>query len=203
MEETAALNDILIAIIDGLKGFPEAIDSVFPETPDSDLYRAFDPKFSGFLLLEGPKTGGQGAQNHLPCRRRRGRRRGAESFDEGPWGQRFAAITGLCAAIGACHSLFAYPQEVRKMIYTTNSIESLNAKLRRSVRIRGHFPNDEAAMKLIWLQFARSPKSGRCLLANGAPPKRSSFLSSNIARTRSPGSRTVLAVCGRRVFSTR
>ena len=39
------------------------------------------------------------------------------------------------------------------MIYTTNSIESLNAKLCRSVRIRGHFPNDEAAMKLIWLQL--------------------------------------------------
>ena len=39
------------------------------------------------------------------------------------------------------------------MIYTTNAIESLNAKLRRSVRIRGHFPNDEAAMKLIWLQL--------------------------------------------------
>jgi putative transposase len=39
------------------------------------------------------------------------------------------------------------------MIYTTNVIESLNAKLRRSVHIRGHFPNDEAAMKLIWLQL--------------------------------------------------
>src|ERR1017187_4976522 len=48
---------------------------------------------------------------------------------------------------------FAYPPEVRKMIYATNAIESLNAKLRRSVRIRGHFPNDEAAMKLIWLQL--------------------------------------------------
>ena len=48
---------------------------------------------------------------------------------------------------------FAYPQEVRKKIYTTNAIESLNAKLRRSVRSRGHFPSDEAAMKLIWLQL--------------------------------------------------
>src|ERR1700693_5172897 len=54
---------------------------------------------------------------------------------------------------------FAYPQEVRKMIYTTNAIESLNAKLRRSVRIRGHFPNDEAAMKLIWLQLREITKN--------------------------------------------
>jgi putative transposase len=54
---------------------------------------------------------------------------------------------------------FAYPPEVRKMIYTTNAIESLNATLRRSVRIRGHFPNDEAAMKLIWLQLREITKN--------------------------------------------
>jgi putative transposase len=53
---------------------------------------------------------------------------------------------------------FAYPQEVRKMIYTTNAIESLNSKLRRSVRARGHFPSDEAATKLIWLQLREFTK---------------------------------------------
>jgi transposase-like protein len=68
--------------------------------------------------------------------------------------QRFAAI----AALRRRHSthvipFFAYPSEVRKVIYTTNAIESLNAKLRRSVRSRGHFPSDETAMKLIWLQL--------------------------------------------------
>jgi putative transposase len=52
---------------------------------------------------------------------------------------------------------FAYP--LRRMLYTTNSIESLNAKLHRSVRIRGHFPNDEAAMKLIWLQLREITKN--------------------------------------------
>jgi len=45
------------------------------------------------------------------------------------------------------------------MIYTTNAIESLNSTLRRSVRIRGHFPNDEAAMKLIWLQLREITKN--------------------------------------------
>jgi len=54
---------------------------------------------------------------------------------------------------------FAYPPEVRKMMYTTNAIESLNAKLRRSVRIRDHFPNDEPAMKLIWLQLREIAKN--------------------------------------------
>ena len=44
-----------------------------------------------------------------------------------------------------------YPPEVRKLIYTTNSIEALNSKIRRAVRTRGHFPSDDAATKLIWL----------------------------------------------------
>ena len=46
---------------------------------------------------------------------------------------------------------FAFPEAVRRIIYTTNAIEALNAKLRRAVKIRGHFPNDEAATKLIYL----------------------------------------------------
>ena len=46
---------------------------------------------------------------------------------------------------------FAYPESVRRIIYTTNAIEALNAKLRRAVRVRGHFPNDDAAMKLLYL----------------------------------------------------
>ena len=46
---------------------------------------------------------------------------------------------------------FAYPEEVRRIIYTTNAIESLHSQVRKSVRGRGHFPSDEAAMKLIWL----------------------------------------------------
>src|ERR1700726_4975678 len=60
---------------------------------------------------------------------------------------------------GAATGRMSSPQEVRKMIYTTNAIESPNAKLRRSVHIRGHFPNNEAAMKLIWLQLREITKN--------------------------------------------
>jgi len=45
---------------------------------------------------------------------------------------------------------YAFPDEVRRIIYTTNAIESLNAKLRRAVRARGHFPTDESALKLLF-----------------------------------------------------
>jgi putative transposase len=46
---------------------------------------------------------------------------------------------------------FAFPEGVRRIVYTTNAIEALNSKLRRAVRTRGHFPNDDAAMKLLYL----------------------------------------------------
>lgn len=83
-----------------------------------------------------------------------------KDFEEGPFGKRFAAISAMWRRNWAYVIPFsAYPQEVRKMIYTTNAIESLNAKLRRSVRIRGHFPNDESAMKLIWLQLREITKN--------------------------------------------
>ena len=53
---------------------------------------------------------------------------------------------------------YAFPGEVRKILYTTNAIEALNAKLRRAVRARGHFPTDEAATKLLYLVLNRSEK---------------------------------------------
>ena len=56
---------------------------------------------------------------------------------------------------------YAFPDEVRRIVYTTNAIEALNAKLRRAVRARGHFPTDEAAMKLLFLVLNRSEKDWR------------------------------------------
>ena len=82
-----------------------------------------------------------------------------QEFEDGPWGKKFAAITAMWRRHWV-HVIpfFAYPPQVRKMIYTTNAIESLNSQLRRSVRTRGHFPSDEAAMKLIWLQLREITK---------------------------------------------
>lgn len=54
---------------------------------------------------------------------------------------------------------YAFPEDVRKMVYTTNAIEALNSKLRRAVRARGHFPTDDAALKLLFLVLNRSEKA--------------------------------------------
>jgi putative transposase len=148
------VNDILIAIIDGLKGFPEAINSVFPETQIQTCIVHLIRNSLDFCSWKDRKPVAKELKTIYRAADAEAAVAALRDFDDGPWGQRFAAITALWRRHWA-HVIpfFAYPQEVRKMIYTTNAIESLNAKLRRSVRIRGHFPNDEAAMKLIWLQL--------------------------------------------------
>ena len=80
--------------------------------------------------------------------------RALSEFEESSWGQKYPAITAAWRrSWSEVIPFFAFPQEVRRMIYTTNAIESLNSTIRRSVRTRGHFPNEEAALKLIWLQL--------------------------------------------------
>jgi putative transposase len=83
-------------------------------------------------------------------------RQALEAFEAGPWGQKYPAIA-LSWRRNWEHVVpfFAFPEGVRRIIYTTNAIEALNSKLRRAVRTRGHFPNDDAAMKL--LSGSRSP----------------------------------------------
>jgi len=81
------------------------------------------------------------------------------AFEAGPWGQRYPAIgQSWRRAWSEVIPFFAFPDEVRRIVYTTNAIEALNSKLRRAVRARGHFPSDEAATKLLYLILNRSEK---------------------------------------------
>lgn len=80
--------------------------------------------------------------------------RALTDFEDSPWGQKYPAIAAAWRrSWSEVIPFFAFPQDVRRMIYTTNAIESLNSVVRRSVRTRGHFPNEAAALKLIWLQL--------------------------------------------------
>jgi len=81
------------------------------------------------------------------------------AFEASFWGQRYPAIRqSWRRAWPEIIPFFAFPDDVRRIVYTTNSIEALNAKLRRAVRARGHFPTDEAATKLLYLILNRSEK---------------------------------------------
>jgi putative transposase len=75
-----------------------------------------------------------------------------EVFADGPWGTRFPTIVkSWRTAWEQVIPFFAFPPEVRRVIYTTNGLESINARVRKIIKTRGHFPTDEAATKLIWL----------------------------------------------------
>ena len=81
------------------------------------------------------------------------------AFEAGFWGQRYPAIGhSWRRAWGEVIPFFAFPDEVRRIVFTTNAIEALNSKLRRAVRARGHFPSDDAATKLLYLILNRSEK---------------------------------------------
>ena len=85
-----------------------------------------------------------------------------EAFDAGEWGRKYPAIAmSWRRHWQAVIPFFAFPDEVRRIIYTTNAIEALNSKLRRAVRIRGHFPSDERAMKLLFLVLNLAEKEWR------------------------------------------
>jgi putative transposase len=75
-----------------------------------------------------------------------------DAFEQGPWGQRFPTVAASWRRVwDKVIPFFAFPPEVRRVIYTTNAIESVNARLRKIIKTRGHFPSDDAATKLIWL----------------------------------------------------
>jgi putative transposase len=158
--KSRGVNDILIAVVDGLKGFPEAINAVFAETQIQTCIVHLIRNSLDFCSWKDRKPVAQELKTIYRAEDAQAAAAALQEFEDGPWGRKFAAITAMWRRHWA-HVIpfFAYPPEVRKMIYTTNAIESLNAKLRRSVRIRGHFPNDEAAMKLIWLQLREITKN--------------------------------------------
>lgn len=81
------------------------------------------------------------------------------AFETSKWGVQYPAIAQSWRRVwGEVAPFYAFSDDVRRIVYTTNAIEALNAKLRRAVRARGHFPHDEAAAKLLYLVLMREEK---------------------------------------------
>ena len=168
------LEDVLIAVVDGLKGFPNAITAVFPDAQvqtcivhlirnSLDFVSDKDRRAVAAALKAVYKAGAAAL----------------ETFAESDWGQKYPAIAmSWRRHWQAVIPFFAFADDVRRIIYTTNAIEALNAKLRRAVRTRGHFPTDKSVTKLLFLVLNLPKRSGRCRPENGAWPKPSSRSSS-------------------------
>lgn len=145
-------HDVLIAVVDGLKGFPEAISAVFPaaqvQTCIVHLIR-YSMQFASWKERKAVAAALKPVYRAETAERARER---LQEFEAGAWGKKYPAISQSWRRNWEqVIPFFAYPDEVRRIIYTTNAIESLHSQVRKSVRGRGHFPSDEAAMKLIWL----------------------------------------------------
>jgi putative transposase len=148
---TRGLADILIAVVDGLKGFPEAIGAVFPETLVQTCIVHLIRNSLAFVSWKDRKV-------ILPDLKAIYRAENAEAARdrladfEAKWGARYPAIgQAWRRAWEHVIPLFAFPPAIRKMIYTTNAVESLNRSLRKIIKTRGSFPTDEAAIKLLYL----------------------------------------------------
>jgi putative transposase len=144
--------DILIAVVDGLKGFPEAINAVFPQTVVQTCIVHLIRHSMEFASWKDRKTVAQALRAIYRAADAKAGKDALEAFAQGPWGARYPAIAQSWRRNwDLVVPFFAFPEGVRRIIYTTNAIEALNSKLRRAVRARGHFPSDEAATKLLYL----------------------------------------------------
>jgi putative transposase len=144
--------DILIAVVDGLKGFPEAITAVFPNTVVQTCIVHLIRYSMQFASWKERKLVAGALKPVYRAANAEAAASALETFDQGVWGRKYPAIAQSWRRNWeAVIPFFAFPAEVRKIIYTTNSIESLNASVRKAVRNKGHFPSDQAATKLIWL----------------------------------------------------
>lgn len=144
--------DILIAVVDGLKGFPEAINAVFPDTLVQSCVVHLIRNSLAFASWKERRPIAAALKPIYRAERAELAQQQLEAFDSGPWGQQYPATAQAWRRQWQqVIPFFAFPQEVRKIIYTTNAIESLNSTVRRSVRARGHFASEESATKLIWL----------------------------------------------------
>jgi putative transposase len=150
------VRDILIAVVDGLKGFPEAINAAFPQTLVQTCIVHLLRNALAYVSWQDRKQVVAALKPIYQAPTADAARLALDAFEAGPWGQKYAAIAPLWRRQwDQVIPFFAFPPEVRRIIYTTNAIESLNSTLRTAVRSRGHFPTDEAATKLLYLVLRR------------------------------------------------
>jgi putative transposase len=153
------VNDILIATVDGLKGFPEAIGAVFPQTIVQTCIVHLIRHSMGFASWKERKPVTAALKQVYRAKDAETARQKLDEFDQGPGGRKYPAIAQSWRRNWSeVIPFFAFPEPVRRIIYTTNAIESLNAKLRKAVRSRGHFPTDDAALKLLFLVLRQAAK---------------------------------------------
>jgi transposase-like protein len=150
--KTRGCNDILIAVTDGLKGMGEALEVVYPATTLQTCIVHLIRNSLDYASWKDRKPLAAAIKPIYTATSAEAALAELDAFESGPWGKKFPTVVAAWRrAWDKVIPFFAFPPEVRRVIYTTNAIESVNARLRKILKTRGHFPNDDAATKLIWL----------------------------------------------------
>lgn len=150
------VEDILIAAIDGLKDFPEAIESVFPKTQVQLCVVHLVRGSLRFVSWKERKAVARDLRAIYRAPSLEAAETVLEAFSE-RWDERFSVISRKWRANWAnLTPFFDYPPENRKVMYTTNAIEALNAQLTKVTRKRGAFPTPEAVRKVLYLAIERA-----------------------------------------------
>ncbi|ACA92343.1 transposase [Burkholderia stabilis] len=150
--KTRGCQDILIAVVDGLKGLTEAISAAYPRTTVQTCIVHLIRNSLEYASYKDRKALATALRPIYAAASEEAARQALQDFADGPWGEKYPTIVqSWQRAWEHVIPFFVFPPEIRRVVYTTNAIESLNMQLRKIIKTRGHFPNDEAAIKLLWL----------------------------------------------------
>jgi putative transposase len=155
------VQDILIAVVDGLKGFPEAINAAFPQTTVQTCIVHLVRHSLNFCSWKDRKTVAARLREVYSAETAEAAREALEAFDA-DWGGQYPSIAQAWRrAWDEVIPFFAFSPEIRRVIYTTNAVESLNRVIRKAIKTRGSFPSEQAAEKLIYLAIRSHEKTAR------------------------------------------
>ena len=150
--KTRGCQDILIAVTDGLKGMSEALAAVYPQTTLQTCIVHLIRHSMEFANWKERKAMAAALRPIYAAPSADAASAALDAFERGPWGQKFPTVVATWRrAWTQVIPFFAFPPDVRRLIYTTNALESVHGQLRKIIKTRGQFPTDEAATKLIWL----------------------------------------------------
>ena len=144
--------DALIVVVDGLKGFPEAIEAAFPDAVVQTCLVHLMRHSLAHAAWKERKALSAALKTVYQAPTAEAAEAALDAFEAGPWGGKYPAIArSWRSAWDRVVPFFAFSQPIRRAVYTTNAIESLNSTVRRAVKAHGHFPSDRAAEKLVFL----------------------------------------------------
>jgi putative transposase len=150
--QARGVEDILVALVDGLTGFPAAITTVFPHTQVQQCTVHLVRQSLRYVNWKERRAVAAELRAIYTAPTVDGARAALETLAQGPVGERYPPIVALWRRHWEyLVPAFAYPPAIRRLLYTTNAVESLHMQLRKIIKTRGHFPTDEAALKLLYL----------------------------------------------------